>query len=147
MALLDFLKNKQKAKEAKNAGQPKKELKAETSAKDLTKKKSDKKEGDIISFKGTGAQAVFILKQPHITEKATQLSGNDKYIFKVYRGSNKIEIKKAIEKLYNTKVLDVNVMNVPGKKRRVGRTMGRQSGFKKAVVTLPKGQKIDILSQ
>lgn len=143
MALLDFLKNKQKAKDAV---QSKKEMKAEAPAKDLAKKKSDKKESATVSFEGTGAQAVRVLKQPHITEKATQLSGEDKYIFKVYRNANKIEIKKAIEKLYSTKVLDVNVMNIPGKKRRVGKTMGRQSGFKKAVITLPKGQKIDILA-
>lgn len=135
MALLDFLKNKQKAEEIKEMSQAKEP------------KKTGTKKAKEISFKGTGALGVRILKQPHVTEKSTQMAGENKYIFQVFNDANKVEIKKTIEKMYSVDVESVNVLNVIGKKRRVGRSYGKQSGFKKAIVTLPKGQKIDILAQ
>lgn len=145
MALLDFLKNKQKAEEIREMSQAKEPKK--TGAKKAKTAKAEKAEAKEVSFKGTGALGVRILKQPHVTEKSTQLSGENKYVFQVYNNANKVEVKKTIEKMYNVKVSSVNVLNVIGKKRRVGRSYGKQSGFKKAIVTLPKGQKIDILAQ
>ena len=146
MALLDFLKNKQKAEEIKEVSEAKNEPK-KTGAKKAKAKKEEKAEAKNISFEGTGALGVRILKQPHITEKATQLAEGNKYVFQVYNSANKVEVKKIIEKMYGVKVEFVNILNVIGKKRRVGRSYGKQSGFKKAIVTLPKGQKIDILAQ
>lgn len=142
MALLNFLKNKQKAEEVKEraaAATPKKESKA------VSKKKEES--SVKVSFKGAGAGAVLVLKSPHVTEKSSYLAGKNKYVFEVAGNANKIEIKKAIEKLYKVKVDGVNILNMPSKKRRVGRSIGTKSGFKKAVVTLPKGEKIDILAQ
>lgn len=85
------------------------------------------------------------LREPHISEKATVLSEKNKYVFKVYPGVNKIETKKAIENLYGVKVRNVHIINVPKKRRRLGRVEGWRSGYKKAVVTLEKGEKIEIL--
>lgn len=146
MALLDFLKNKQKAEEIKGMSEARKES-TKTGAKKAKATKAEKAETKDISFKDMGASGVRILKQPHVTEKATQLAGENKYVFQVHDSANKVEVKKIIEKMYGVKVEFVNILNVIGKKRRVGRSYGKQSGFKKAIITLPKGQKIDILAQ
>ncbi|KKQ43575.1 MAG: 50S ribosomal protein L23 [Parcubacteria group bacterium GW2011_GWE2_37_8] len=141
MSLFDFLKNKKRAEKKKEVVKSKSE-----SPKGEFNKKTEK-EVRGISFNGESAGGVRVLKQPLITEKSTHLAENNKYVFKVFDNANKTEIKRVVEKLYGVKVEAVNLLNMPGKKRRVGKTMGRQSGFKKAIISLPKGQKIDILAQ
>lgn len=89
-------------------------------------------------------KARLLLKQPWITERSVGLGGLDKYVFVVDGKTNKPETKKAIEAVYGVKVKDVNIINVKGKPKRLGRSMGRTSKFKKAIVTLKKGHKIDI---
>ncbi|MDQ1335957.1 MAG: large subunit ribosomal protein [Thermodesulfobacteriota bacterium] len=85
-----------------------------------------------------------VIKEPHITEKANiQKNETNQVTFNVHRGANKIEIKQAVETLLKTKVLDVRTMNVQGKRRRMGKTMGRRSHWKKAVVRLVPGQSIE----
>jgi len=90
-----------------------------------------------------------VLLSAHVTEKATDLTGMNKYVFNVTLVANKIEIKKAVEELYNVKVIGVNITHVPGKKRRLGRSEGFREGLekgsKKAIVELKKGDKIEIL--
>jgi large subunit ribosomal protein L23 len=80
-----------------------------------------------------------------ITEKGTQLAGQNKYLFKVEPGANKIAIKRAVESFFKVKVIKVNTMNYGGKKRRE-RTLhyGRKPDWKRAVVTLKEGDKIEI---
>jgi large subunit ribosomal protein L23 len=85
-----------------------------------------------------------IIRKALITEKSTIAKEENKYVFEVDRRANKIEIAKAVEKLFKVKVLDVHVMNVTGKKKRVGRIMGEKSSWKKAVVTLAPGSRIEI---
>ena len=85
-----------------------------------------------------------IIEKPVQTEKAVGSAGQNKYVFKVWQKTNKIEIRKAVEKLYEVKVRDVRIINTAGKKKQVGRFEGWKSGFKKAVVTLEKGYKIEI---
>ncbi|MFA4944998.1 MAG: 50S ribosomal protein L23 [Lentisphaeria bacterium] len=87
-----------------------------------------------------------IVKSVLITEKSTQLSeALNKYCFKVEPAANKIEIKKAVEALFNVKVAAVNVMNREGKRKRMRSAQpGKRSDWKKAIVTLKDG-KIDIL--
>lgn len=80
-----------------------------------------------------------IIKQPHITEKTQE----DKYVFRVAKNANKIKIKKAIEKKYKVNIIKVNIINIPKKKRRVGRIEGFKKGYKKAIITVKHGQKID----
>ena len=89
-----------------------------------------------------------IIIRPLVTEKAVNLAQEqNKYTFYVDRKANKIEIKNAIEELFNVKVLAVNTMNVNGKKKRVGRHEGMTPVRKKAVVTLSPNDKIDIFEE
>jgi large subunit ribosomal protein L23 len=91
------------------------------------------------------SEAYRILEAPHITEKATALAGKNQYVFKVWSKANKTEIKKAIEDLYGVEVLDVKTINLPAKRRRLGRIEGWRKGYKKAIVRIKEGQKIEIL--
>lgn len=85
-----------------------------------------------------------IIRRPIITEKSTiQKEKMNKVAFEVSPYANKIEIKRAIETIFNVHVMKVNVLNIPGKRRRVGRNEGITSGWKKAYVTLKKGEFID----
>jgi len=85
-----------------------------------------------------------VIREPHITEKANLMkSETNQVAFNVHRGANKIEIKRAVETLLKTKVLDVRTMNVRGKWRRMGKTFGRRPHWKKAIVRLAPGQNIE----
>lgn len=84
-----------------------------------------------------------ILRRPLITEKNTMLMTSHKYTFEVHRDANKHQVKEAVEKLFNVDVLRVNVINVPGKMRRVGRNRGMTSEWRKAVVTIKPDQRIE----
>lgn len=85
-----------------------------------------------------------IIKRPIITEQSMKLVESAKYTFEVDKKANKIEIKNAIEELFNVKVTNVNTLNVLPKAKRVGRYQGFKSGYKKAIVTLADGNKIDV---
>ena len=86
-----------------------------------------------------------IIKAPVITEKSSNIASNDrKYVFKVDAKANKSQIKDAIEKIFNVKVEKVNTVNVHPKKKRVGRYSGMTNKYKKAIVTLADGNKIDL---
>lgn len=89
----------------------------------------------------------FLVKNPLITEKATRLGAMNQYVFLVATEATSPEIKKIIEAVYKVKVARVQVINVKPKARRLGRTMGQKPGYKKAIVTLKEGQKLDILPQ
>lgn len=85
-----------------------------------------------------------VIREPHITEKATSQKGlANQVTFKVHKDANKVEIKKAVETLLKAKVLEVKTMNLKGKKRRVGRHVGKRADWKKAVVRLAPGEKIE----
>lgn len=85
-----------------------------------------------------------VIKEPHITEKANiQKEGTNQITFKVHKKANKVEIRQAVETFFKTKVLDVRTMNVRGKRRRMGKTVGRKSDWKKAVVRLAPGENIE----
>ncbi len=90
-------------------------------------------------------EAYRVLKTPHITEKATDLVEKNQYVFKVWPRANKVEIKKAIRDLYGVDVTNVNIINVPSKKRRLGKISGWRDGYKKAIVRIKEGQKIEVL--
>jgi large subunit ribosomal protein L23 len=85
-----------------------------------------------------------VIKKPLITEKANILKEKEnKVAFVVDRGANKAEIKEAVERLLKVKVSKVHVSNMKGKPRRLGRTSGKRPDWKKAVVTLRPGDRID----
>ncbi|HCP08431.1 MAG TPA: 50S ribosomal protein L23 [Candidatus Moranbacteria bacterium] len=85
-----------------------------------------------------------VLVEPWITEASTAAMELNKYVFKVSPRSVKGQIKRAIENLYNVEVISVNTTKIPRKKRYYGKTPGWKSGYKKAVVTLKAGDKIEL---
>lgn len=85
-----------------------------------------------------------VLRRPVITEKNSMLLSQNKYTFEVRRDANKSQIKQAVEKAFKVNVISVNVIRVPGKMRRAGRRRTMTSPWKKAVVTLAPGQKIEL---
>ena len=86
-----------------------------------------------------------LIKKPWITEKSTRLTSSRQYIFMVKSSATKLEVKKAIHALYNVDPIAVNIMNRAGKVKRSGRGIkGRTQGYRKAVVTIKEGQKIDL---
>ncbi|HHW11571.1 MAG TPA: 50S ribosomal protein L23 [Firmicutes bacterium] len=84
-----------------------------------------------------------IIKKPIVTEKSTRLMEMNKYCFAVDRRANKVQIKEAIESIFNVRVLDVNTMQMLGKMKRMGRHEGRRPNWKKAIVTLEPGSRIE----
>ena len=84
------------------------------------------------------------IRQPIITEKATILSEQNKTVFKVHTGANKNSIKKNIEKLFKVNVIKVNIINSKAKKKIKQGKLSTKPGYKKAVITLKKGQSIDL---
>jgi large subunit ribosomal protein L23 len=85
-----------------------------------------------------------IIIRPLITEKNTTLMMFNKYSFEVARESNKHQIKRAVERIFDVNVTSVRTMNVRGKQRRRGREYGYQRDWKKAIVTLAEGDRIDL---
>ena len=81
---------------------------------------------------------------PNITEKSTSLSEFNKIIFKVHKGASKSFIKKSVEKIFKVNVIKVNTINLKGKTKLVKGKKSTLPGFKKAIVTLKKGQSIDL---
>ena len=81
---------------------------------------------------------------PNITEKATSLSEFNKIVFKVHKGASKNSIKKSIEKIFKVNVVKINTINVKGKVKLVRNRKAFKSGYKKAIITLKKGQRIDL---
>ena len=87
-----------------------------------------------------------VIISPHISEKTTGLSEKNQQItFKVRFDSNKTQIKKAVEKLFDVKVSSVKTLSVKGKKKRTGTRIGKTKSWKKAYITLAEGQDIDFM--
>ncbi len=85
-----------------------------------------------------------IIIAPVITEKSAYANQNNVYTFKVRKDANKIAIKKAIEEAFNVKVKSVNTLNTKAKDKRVGRYTGKTKTYKKAIITLVEGNKIEL---
>ena len=135
MAILDILKKKKisEVKEGKKIKVPK--AKKQSVSRVQAVKKSIKHKD----------QSWGVLKPPHITEKATELTAKNQYVFKVDSHANKIEIKKALEAFYQVNVLSVRTINVSRKRKRLGKTKGWKKGYKKAIIKIKKGQTIEVL--
>jgi len=84
-----------------------------------------------------------VLRRPVITEKSTALTGQNKYAFEIAAGANKKMIKDAVEKAFKVSVIGVNVITMKPKARRVGRQQVQTAPWKKAIVTLKAGDKIE----
>lgn len=138
MAIFDKFKKSTRKKQA-----PKKSAKNKVASaeKETTAKETPKK--ILTDLSGTSHR---YLLRPHITEKANLLAEKNQYVFVVRGDAPKIEIKKAVENLYKVKVEAVQTSKIPSKRRRLGRNQGFKKGFKKAVVKLAAGEKLDIFS-
>lgn len=122
----------------------KKKTPEEPKSKKEIKEQKGQKEEKRISARGKNVDALILLR-PRITEKAADLAEQGKYVFEVANSANKIRIKEAVKIFYNVKVRNVRIINVPGKKRRLGLIEGATPSYKKAIVALEKGEKIEIL--
>ena len=89
-------------------------------------------------------QARDIILRPVVTEKSVDLMQENKYVFKVRMDANKIDIKRAVEEIFKVKVVGVNTMRVKGKEKRMGRSVGRTSDWKTAIVELAAGDTIEV---
>ncbi|MBI2909908.1 MAG: 50S ribosomal protein L23 [Chloroflexi bacterium] len=85
-----------------------------------------------------------VLRRPIVTEKTTSLQAQNKYAFEVVKGANKPLVKEAVERAFNVTVEDVNIMIVHGRMRRIGKHRGMTPSWKKAIVTLKQGHKIEL---
>jgi large subunit ribosomal protein L23 len=87
-----------------------------------------------------------IIRTPLLTEKCHDLKEKlNQVAFRVDRGANKVQVKEAVEKIFKVKVKSVNIMNVQGKRKRLGRNTGKRPDWKKAVITLQPGETLDII--
>ncbi|HPI67503.1 MAG TPA: 50S ribosomal protein L23 [bacterium] len=112
-----------------------------------TNKTTDKKVAPFeapLKQKNHSYQLLSLLIKPIVTEKTAYLGANNQYVFAVTNQANKINIKKAIENAYQVKVVKVNIIKQLGKKVRYGKTTGRTKNWKKAIITLKPGEKIDL---
>ncbi|MFA6254933.1 MAG: 50S ribosomal protein L23 [Patescibacteria group bacterium] len=132
------VKDEKIKKEEKKVVEPK--AKAEVSALKETKK-LEPKTGEL---KGKTTLAYRVLVKPLITEKASDLGPLNKYIFAINPKMNKVEVKKAIRTIYNVEPIKVNISNLSGKNVRYGRIQGKTKSWKKAIVTLKAGDKIEV---
>jgi len=86
-----------------------------------------------------------ILIRPVLTEKTTHaIEARNSYVFEIARDANKIQVRRAVEDLFDVKVLKVNVLNRRGKLKRVGRSVGYGRTTRRAIVTIKRGEKIDV---
>jgi large subunit ribosomal protein L23 len=147
---MGLFSKKKKVEKKDSSNEVKKQVKkpAEVKVAEKVKKEKDKKNKDVKTvkseFKHEHGNAYKHLVRPIITEKASFLGMNNSYLFEVYPKSNKIEISKSIQKLYGVKPVKINIMKVRGKKVRYGRKFGNQKSWKKAIITLKQGDKIEI---
>jgi large subunit ribosomal protein L23 len=88
-----------------------------------------------------------VIRSPLVTEKSTMVTENNQVVFKVAMTATKPDIKEAVERLFNVKVLAVNTLIRKGKTKRFKGVKGQQSDFKKAIITLQEGQTIDITTR
>lgn len=129
---MKFLNKILKKKEAANADSAKKEKKEDGQAPDT--KRTPLRTDRILD----------ILRAPHQTEKSALLGGRGRYVFLIAKSANKTEVKRAVESRYGVAVKKIGMINLPAKERRRGRQIGWKPGLKKAIVTVKKGQSIEI---
>lgn len=138
MGLLDKIKGKKEQKHTHKHDENVLDMVKDTSKSDRPPAAGE----GLAQIKDDTGSAYKILSSPHLSEKTTGLAQHGRYVFKVDKKANKIEVAKAVEKAYDVKVVSVNILNTKGKTRRMGRKVGSTSDWKKAVVTLKPGDRI-----
>ena len=134
-------------------GKDKKEEKKESPKENIVS--DEKKETKVVNKKKEAESAPSIRKagnelpykflvEPWVTERTHNIMSLGKYVFRVHKRANKMGVRRAIESAYGVTVEKVNIINIPSKSRRSGRSVGTKPGFKKAIVSLKEGDKIDL---
>ncbi|MCR4314452.1 MAG: 50S ribosomal protein L23 [Candidatus Uhrbacteria bacterium] len=118
--------------------------KKSTPAEEAPQKQKSVVASSVTSGKTRGTDVSDVIVQPLISEKAAGLAGVNQYVFIVRKGANRLQVRTAIKSMYGVSPLGVNILNVRGKKVRFGRKQGARSDWKKAIVTLPAGQTINV---
>ncbi len=163
MGILDTIKKRVKDSSAKVTDDKKQDKvkKRESSKLAVKKEKNEEIKKISKSEKGTASKTAIkkdkktvkkeikgnayrILIRPLITEKVTELGVYNKYAFEISLKANKTEVKKSIKEVYGVMPISVNIINMKGKKVRSGRTAGKKKDWKKAIVTLKTGEKIQV---
>lgn len=98
----------------------------------------------VSASKGLGGNSALLLVSPRVSEKAAQLASKGTYVFNVPTSANKVEVRKAVEALYKVHVTDVRTSRGKGKIVARARIAGRRNNWKKALVTLKAGEKLDL---
>lgn len=104
------------------------------------------KEAELQRLKEPIKDSSGIILRPHVSEKASQFQQNNEYVFEVLSSATKLTVRDAVERTYGVNASKVRIINVKPRKVRLGRFQGTKPGFKKAIVKLKIGQKIDSLS-
>ncbi|MDO8584311.1 MAG: 50S ribosomal protein L23 [bacterium] len=144
MAIFDRFRKKNAVPEKGDVATPSKELEAVKKQKEKTAK-TEAHDGEALLKAQVGNELSFrMLRRPHVSEKAARLTQENVYVFDVPLVAEKIAIRKAVESLYHVKVVGVRTIRHAGKPVYRGRRAGARSTWKKALVTLAKGQKIDL---
>ncbi len=156
MAILNIFKKeeketgKKKEEEELKAEKPKKKTvqktaKLKKAEKNIPEETKEEKQEQIIDKTKQSVLASEFILRPHITEQSASLANQNVYTFRVNPTANKIIIKKAIKEMYGFEPVKINVINVPLKKRIVRGKIGIKSGYKKALVYLKEGDKIEFI--
>lgn len=145
MGLLDRWTKKKKEEQLKDAQTEKKPVAVLPVKKETKTPVVEKTEGTgEKKNKGSAGRYYAVLVRPLVTEKSATMGAQNKYGFLVRKNTNKEEIKKAIKAVYGVMPKDVNIINMQGRQVHFGRRLGRRSDFKKAIVTLKKGDSITV---
>jgi len=144
MGLLDnFLHRKQKKEQLGKIGEKKAAPVVVAKEKEAKHVPAEKQSEHKVKL-SEKSRAFKIFVKPLVTEKSAVAESKNKYSFVVAKSANKNQIKTAIEEVYGVRPIGVNVANIEGRRVRFGRSMGRRSDYKKAIITLPAGKSIDI---
>lgn len=119
-------------------------VKAVATAEDAAPKAAKKRKAKSTSARSVSTLAMRTIIAPLATEKTAHLADRGVYGFLVAKDANRIAVRQAFRELYNVTPVKVNIINVRGTTKRVGRFVGRSSDYKKALVTLPKGSHINV---
>lgn len=145
MGFFDRFKSKKERELGATAGSasttPEK-VKAEV--KELKAAEKAKKEEPLIATERVSMEAAKVLYAPVVTEKSARAANDSKYTFAVPRTATKVDVSHAVEKAYKVTVTKVNTQRVRGKIVRFGRSLGQEKSWKKAIVTLKAGEKLDV---
>ena len=146
MSILDRFTSK-KGKGAKTSPKAAKVEAAEKEAfKNVPDGKKEETKATATPRKESTGDAYRVLQAPVVTEKSTLIAKSSQYVFMVAPGATKMDVRNAVQSVYGVRPIDVNMVALPGKIVRFGRTVGRQVKRKKAIVTLPAGKTIDVTS-